>query len=275
MASSGQNVQTQPLFQTRSPTAVRRPSPAPRNDRNEIFCTHDECLGKNITFRRLCEWNKHMDRHERPYKCQHPNCQNAQGFTYSGGLMRHQREVHRWHQTTKSRLFCPFPDCVRSSSGEGFSRRENLEEHKRRRHPDTEPPDTDNPRDHQQGTKRKRLATPLPSESSAKADTPEVDAEDDGHGSAIEASDTEEVHVVKKLKSQLAHARDEIQRLVTENDGLRDQVSRYYTFLQQTPLQVYPLNHSAGGAQGFMPHQNSYLGTNAMTYNAMHDAYKK
>lgn len=216
-----------------------------------------------------------MDRHERPYKCQHPNCLNAQGFTYSGGLMRHQREVHRWHQTTKSRLFCPFPDCVRSSSGEGFSRRENLEEHKRRRHPGTEPPHTDASGDHQQSAKRKRLATPLPSEGSAKADTPGGDADDNAHESAVETSDTEDVHIVKKLKSQLAHAQDEIQRLTNENDGLRDQVSRYYAFLQQTPLQVYPLNHGPGGAQGFMPQQNGYLGTNTIAYSTMHGAYKK
>jgi hypothetical protein len=62
-----------------------------------------------------CEWNKHMDSHERPYKCHTSPCdlnkdmdkhkhsyknQGAgralnPGFTYSGGLLRHQGEVHK------------------------------------------------------------------------------------------------------------------------------------------------------------------------------------
>jgi hypothetical protein len=37
------------------------------------------------------------------------------------------------HLSTKQPLFCPFPNCNRSS-GTGFTRKENLEEHKRRRH---------------------------------------------------------------------------------------------------------------------------------------------
>ncbi|EXJ81734.1 hypothetical protein A1O1_07799 [Capronia coronata CBS 617.96] len=115
--------------------ALRRARAPPRNDRGDIYCDHPTCRASNSsqTFKRLCEWNKHMDRHERPYKCVEVGCELNPGFTYSGGLLRHQREVHRMHLSTKEPLFCPFPNCNRSS-GTGFTRKENLEEHKRRRH---------------------------------------------------------------------------------------------------------------------------------------------
>ncbi|KIW74318.1 hypothetical protein Z517_12258 [Fonsecaea pedrosoi CBS 271.37] len=113
--------------------AFRRTRSPPRNEQGQMVCDHINCCGKNQTFKRVCEWNKHMDRHERPYKCREAGCELNPGFTYSGGLLRHQREVHKMHLSTKQPLFCPFPNCNRSS-GTGFTRKENLEEHKRRRH---------------------------------------------------------------------------------------------------------------------------------------------
>jgi hypothetical protein len=77
--------------------------------------------------------SKHMDKHDRPYKCNVKGCEKLQGFTYSGGLLRHEREVHKMHGGTKKSLFCPFNDCKRSS-GAGFTRKENLAEHIRRVH---------------------------------------------------------------------------------------------------------------------------------------------
>jgi hypothetical protein len=74
-----------------------------------------------------------MDKHDRPYKCYEPNCDKIQGFTYSGGLLRHQREVHKKNTDTKKALMCPYGDCNRST-GNGFTRQENLREHLRRRH---------------------------------------------------------------------------------------------------------------------------------------------
>ena len=74
-----------------------------------------------------------MDKHTRPYICTEPGCEKIQGFTYSGGLLRHQREVHKQHGGPKAPRMCPHPDCKRSS-GTGFSRKENLNEHLRRVH---------------------------------------------------------------------------------------------------------------------------------------------
>lgn len=106
----------------------------PRNENGDIICQHEACVGKNEIFRRPCEWNKHMDKHERPYKCNEPTCEQNPGFTYSGGLLRHMREVHKKGVGPARRpLYCPHANCIRST-GEGFTRRENLEEHLRRRH---------------------------------------------------------------------------------------------------------------------------------------------
>jgi hypothetical protein len=77
--------------------------------------------------------SKHMDKHDRPYRCQHKQCEKLQGFTYSGGLLRHQREVHGQHGGPKATLMCPFEGC-RRHSGKGFTRKENLNEHLRRVH---------------------------------------------------------------------------------------------------------------------------------------------
>lgn len=76
--------------------------------------------------------SKHMDKHDRPYKCTVSGCEKLRGFTYSGGLSRHEREVHKMGGTKKE-LFCKYLDCKRSS-GVGFTRKENLAEHERRVH---------------------------------------------------------------------------------------------------------------------------------------------
>ena len=121
----------------------KRDRTPPRNSKDEIFCDHSECAGKRETFTRACEWNKHMDKHERPYKCLERGCERLLGFTYSGGLLRHNREVHKKNLSTRNPLYCPFHNCNRNSaSGHGFTRLENLNEHKRRRHPGEEPPTT-------------------------------------------------------------------------------------------------------------------------------------
>ena len=74
-----------------------------------------------------------MDRHERLYKCNESEYEASPGFTYSGGLLRHQQEVYKIYLITQKILYCLFSNCVQASSN-GFTRKENLEEHKRRRH---------------------------------------------------------------------------------------------------------------------------------------------
>jgi hypothetical protein len=247
MDNSTLSVTYQNQFQTRTASAIRRDSPPPRNDNNEIFCDHPDCRGKNVVFRRLCEWNKHMDRHERPYKCDHPNCQNTQGFTYSGGLMRHQREVHRWHQTTKSRLFCPFDDCLRNSSGEGFSRKENLEEHVRRRHGGRAPPSPYDQSSDAPSKKRKRSTTShsqLETSPDLASEDLDADAEaeiapDPGPPELEPSVPSPEGQETKRLRQELLQTREELSRAVNEIRSLRNQLTHYYTLAQGFPQQIY------------------------------------
>jgi hypothetical protein len=108
-----------------------------------------------------------MDKHERPYRCPAVGCENLPGFTYSGGLLRHEREVHNKHGGPKKTVNCPHLNCKRHT-GKGFSRMENLNEHLRRVHtnPDgagtTPPPEitlSDENDSEQTGAKRKRRAS--------------------------------------------------------------------------------------------------------------------
>ncbi|TPX10779.1 uncharacterized protein E0L32_008348 [Thyridium curvatum] len=122
-----------------SPTPVRiKAIPKPERDiqknANGMYeCSWPSCEEDVKEFSRRCEWNKHMDKHERPYRCLAEGCEKLPGFTYSGGLLRHEREVHNKHGGPKNPLHCPHPNCKRHS-GKGFSRQENLNEHLRRVH---------------------------------------------------------------------------------------------------------------------------------------------
>lgn len=114
----------------KSPSLPRRPlRPEPTVRDGKIVCT----ICTTGPFERKCEWNKHMDKHDRPYRCLRLECVQLQGFTYSGGLLRHEREVHGLHGGPKTQLYCPVATCKRHSQKE-FTRKENLAEHMRRVH---------------------------------------------------------------------------------------------------------------------------------------------
>ncbi|OAR00488.1 hypothetical protein LLEC1_00813 [Akanthomyces lecanii] len=118
------------------PSSRIKPIPKPsravsKQADGRFHCPLDDCKEEIRAFLRKCEWNKHMDKHERPYRCPADGCENLPGFTYSGGLLRHEREVHNKHGGPKNTVNCPHPNCKRHT-GKGFSRQENLNEHLRR-----------------------------------------------------------------------------------------------------------------------------------------------
>lgn len=157
---------------------------------------------------------KHMDKHTRPYTCEEPGCENIRGFTYSGGLHRHQREVHRQHGGPKARCMCPHLDCKRST-GLGFSRRENLLEHLRRVHRDV--PDQADGRNQlgSLGESRKRRR---------RADN---DNEDDDDHVQIEHVDEDNQTTadlkleVKKLRKELQERDERLMRLERQMAQIR------------------------------------------------------
>lgn len=74
---------------------------------------------------------RHVDKHERPYVCCRPECSHLSGFTYAGGLSRHEREVHMVRQGKTVKVFvCPARGCRRA-----FARRSNRRGHVSRAHP--------------------------------------------------------------------------------------------------------------------------------------------
>jgi len=70
-----------------------------------------------------------MSKHDRLYKCEKPGCKMERGFTTSGGLSRHVRDVHG----KGLELMCPYPGCTRSLQ-RGFKRKDHLNVHLRRVH---------------------------------------------------------------------------------------------------------------------------------------------
>ncbi|KAJ5917511.1 hypothetical protein N7466_011065 [Penicillium verhagenii] len=78
-----------------------------------------------------------MDKQDRPCKCHEPGSNKDQGFTYSVGIVRHQRKVHKKNTDAKKPLMCPYADCKRGT-GNGSTRQENLRAHLRRCHMHTD-----------------------------------------------------------------------------------------------------------------------------------------
>ncbi|XTI89211.1 hypothetical protein V2W45_1490429 [Cenococcum geophilum] len=108
----------------------KRAKDPPRNAQNKMIYKFKECA--NITFKRKCEWSKHMDKYNRPYKYHARGCEKLQGFTYSGGLLRHKREVYKLHRELRSLS-------SRGSRAE-FTQKENLAEYIRRVYRRVSPP---------------------------------------------------------------------------------------------------------------------------------------
>lgn len=202
-------------------TTISRPDP-PQNKDGKYICTYSsECDG--CVFDRKCEWNKHMDKHDRPYRCTHPDCAKLQGFTYSGGLLRHEREVHNKHGGPKAKLMCHFSDCKRKNKG--FTRKENLNEHIRRVHS----------KESQSHASLKRDAT----EAGAIAGALQEDAETPASRyseSGIEHDESlvSPTHQPKRrrLNSNVGDS-TEIEILRHDNAELRDQVTNLSTQIQQ------------------------------------------
>ncbi|EDN11089.1 predicted protein [Histoplasma mississippiense (nom. inval.)] len=104
------------------PRLAARRTREPPKDAGQIYGDHPDCRNHIRYFKSLSEWNKHMKKHDRPYKCTNPGCN--QRFTQSGVMHRHVREVH----CEGKKWMCPYPDC-NSSSGKGFKRKGGLDTH--------------------------------------------------------------------------------------------------------------------------------------------------
>ncbi|KAM3452233.1 hypothetical protein MY3296_004671 [Beauveria thailandica] len=196
--------------------SIPKPSRAVSKQADGRFhCPLEDCKEEVRAYLRKCEWNKHMDKHERPYRCPAEGCENLPGFTYSGGLLRHEREVHNKHGGPKNTVNCPHPNCKRHT-GKGFSRQENLNEHLRRVHTS---PDDASP-----------LAATTTAATAATAATTATAAAADSAAGSPNDNDSERTGAKRKRRSsggrgsasdEVAELRDEIKRVRMENEKLK------------------------------------------------------
>jgi Zinc finger, C2H2 type len=157
-----------------------------------------------------------MDKHDRPYKCREPGCEKLRGFTYSGGLSRHQKEVHKKHKTSEKEIYCPYPHCNRNTS-QPFTRRENLKEHIRRRHVGEDA--TISPSVRRVETTATAFAEPL-QDFSRKRKRTTADDSDEERQSGEEDSEED------GASEQNSRLRKRIRQLEKENRAMKEQLSK-------------------------------------------------
>ncbi|KAF2434046.1 hypothetical protein EJ08DRAFT_582674 [Tothia fuscella] len=211
-------------FSPRRGYTHKRSEEPPRNTQGKMICKFQSTCA-NITFERRCEWSKHMDKHDRPYKCLEPGCEKLQGFTYSGGLLRHQREVHKMHGGTKKALYCPEPNCKRNS-GSGFTRKENLSEHIRRVHRRT----TDGS---EFAAQAQNGLDHLEAAAAAAAATEDDGMNTDGTERSSKRKRDDYLNGGDDLNGDFVHEGDAVKRLKGENQELKDRMKQMEDSMRQ------------------------------------------
>ncbi|KAI1437785.1 hypothetical protein GGR50DRAFT_604307 [Xylaria sp. CBS 124048] len=205
----------QKTIQSRMKPIPKPQRPVVKNNEGRFICTWPDCTSIAKEFIRKCEWSKHMDKHERPYKCLAEGCENVSGFTYSGGLLRHEREVHNKHGGPKNPLYCPHRGCKRHTDS-SFARLENLNEHLRRCH-------TPNGLD---------LYTPVEEPDNQPRESSRIPAPPPRIASP--ASETTSPRIGDKRKADDGQMHEEIKRLRFENQELKRKIEAGY--LQQSAM---------------------------------------
>lgn len=91
-------------------------------------CDYDGCLR---SFSHRYKLNRHKQYHTKPYRCEEDSCITTMvAFALSKDLVRHQA------RHSGRRLYCLHESCPHAISGtqNGFTRRDNLQRHMRRKH---------------------------------------------------------------------------------------------------------------------------------------------
>ncbi|PVH69910.1 hypothetical protein DL98DRAFT_152489 [Cadophora sp. DSE1049] len=108
------------------PVEVATELGSPVGDRLKLRCTVPDCP-EDREFLTKSAWQKHKEKHTKPYTCSVPNCKHPH-FGDKGGLDRHTHEVHG-----SQSLCCPINTCKRHIRG--FHRKYNLLEHQKKCYP--------------------------------------------------------------------------------------------------------------------------------------------
>jgi hypothetical protein len=86
------------------------------------FCSGFCCALCPKSFPRRWKLNRHLKRHEKPFKCEVSSCRTA--FALRKDLRRHVKQVHDGFASNEDTLKCLFPTCNFSST-----RRDSLKRH--------------------------------------------------------------------------------------------------------------------------------------------------
>ncbi|KAF2869239.1 Alpha/Beta hydrolase protein [Massariosphaeria phaeospora] len=100
----------------------------------EMICGRHECHG--ITFAKRSDWKKHMDKHNRPWKCLVAGCIHPHGgLTTKRDLDRHRNSRHSdiVEQSSRRNYFCLEQGCLAKGP---FRRKDKLQDHVKRVHSD-------------------------------------------------------------------------------------------------------------------------------------------
>ncbi|KAK1753257.1 hypothetical protein QBC47DRAFT_363064 [Echria macrotheca] len=113
-----------PPFLTTAPI----PSSLPQTSAPEpLTCREGACASKPETCDRMCDYNKHLKRHDLPYKCRFPGCKytGTNGFSQLRDQERHEEDAHQ----AKSSFRCYVAECPGSAK-----RADNMMRHLRGQH---------------------------------------------------------------------------------------------------------------------------------------------
>lgn len=112
------------------------------------------CNHKPTTLK--CNYDKYVDSHLKPFRCKVAKCESIP-FSSTACLLRHEREAHGMHGHGARPNLCHYPDCERSTPGQGFPRRYNLFDHMRRVHAWQGDKDVASALDGQPGARKARI----------------------------------------------------------------------------------------------------------------------
>ena len=104
------------------------PSSSPSQETPGLRCAQCPELSP---FKRPRDFNKHMNKHLRPYRCEEGRCNRR--FSTSTSAKRHHASVHR---ATKQLFFCPYQDCPRHQGVQtvGYTPKDSVARHIRLKH---------------------------------------------------------------------------------------------------------------------------------------------
>jgi hypothetical protein len=91
-----------------------------------------QCSECPLAFRTKSEFNKHLQRHLKPFPCPYPHCSRPEGFSTKNDLSRHRKTVHKEHDGNGPIYVCRDGTCAEKNKR--WPRADNFRQHLSRVH---------------------------------------------------------------------------------------------------------------------------------------------